>query len=692
MDCWLPDGVRADVAGLTLAGGMIYVGTSLPAESGRGPDPALIDPSLPVDHRRSDLPGESMPYWPSYSEITPAARAAYLRWLAGGRCDPSANIGYVFLYFYGLERRLLVDSRKSAVAVAERESLLAEIRRLLSIYSENRSFCGYAGDLLDAMTIMSSGLDVGVAPSPSGEWSPELSLETRAALARLSGAGAPVPADWALAWVTQLPDTYLRTPATRCMDLFEQVFATHYQDRYGDGVVVRPGTRVLSAAYKPASGGIAPLPIENERLREVGDQVGVISTLRQLVDLATTDLDAYSRYLGRCPGGADHSAAVALLPPSLPVPDNPAVHALWSWATDHLGDAPHAVTSMADLVEHWPDAPATGKLLKADLLVVAQLLDRRNIGIEPDTRFGGTPPASGKPLVLFERAGQQVHAPTPAYATALATVNLGMLVAAADGVVVEAELAVLRAALAPMDLTEDERRRLEALATLIAANPPTPAVLRRRLAVLPQADRSEAGRLLIAIAATDGTITADEVGSLERLFRDLGLDPSQIYSTLHTAATTESTRDDVVTVQTGAAPAARAAVTKPQPAAPAALTLDPVLLATKRAESARAAAQLAGIFAQDDDAQETTPVVAQAPAVSAVAGLDSDHSRLFHFLVGKGSWQRSEVEQLTADLGLLTDGALEVLNEAAYNCADSPLWEGADPLTIDHDIAKDMRE
>lgn len=38
-DRWLPDGVRAEVAGLTLAGGMIYVGTSLPADTGAGTEP-----------------------------------------------------------------------------------------------------------------------------------------------------------------------------------------------------------------------------------------------------------------------------------------------------------------------------------------------------------------------------------------------------------------------------------------------------------------------------------------------------------------------------------------------------------------------------------------------------------------------------------------------------------------------------
>ena len=50
-----------------------------------------------------------MTYWPSYSEISSAARTAYVDWLASGR-RPGAHIGYVFLFFYGIERRVLVDA------------------------------------------------------------------------------------------------------------------------------------------------------------------------------------------------------------------------------------------------------------------------------------------------------------------------------------------------------------------------------------------------------------------------------------------------------------------------------------------------------------------------------------------------------------------------------------------------------
>jgi hypothetical protein len=39
---------------------------------------------------------------------------------------------------------------------------------------------------------------------------------------------------------------------------------------------------------------------------------------------------------------------------------------------------------------------------------------------------------------------------------------------------------------------------------------------------------------------------------------------------------------------------------------------------------------------------------------------------------------------------LLTDGALEILNEAAFERVGGPLTEGTDPIIIDTEIAEDM--
>src|ERR1022692_944768 len=106
-DGWVPAGTAVEVAGLSLPGGMLYVGKKLRAPADGGSDPALIDPRLPIDRRTPDWSGSTVGYGPSYSRISAQARAAYLTSLADGRSRPGAPISWVFLFFYGLERRVI---------------------------------------------------------------------------------------------------------------------------------------------------------------------------------------------------------------------------------------------------------------------------------------------------------------------------------------------------------------------------------------------------------------------------------------------------------------------------------------------------------------------------------------------------------------------------------------------------------
>ena len=690
---WIPPGKDVVVAGTALRGGLLYVGSGLASVSGETVEPALIDPALPVNTRNPDWQGQSMGYWPSYGDISPRARGAYLSWLASGRSNPNAYIGYVFLYFYGLERRLVVDLANQAARAAEYPVLVDEVRRLLGIYGDNRSFRRYAEGLLDAATILDPTTRYDGPPPVTEDHGWELPVELCIALAQLAQAGRPIPTEWALAWYTHHPDTHLRTPATRCAAEFRELFAQRYRARYGHGMIVKPNKARLSISYYPASGGFrSNLTLGNADLSDVSRLTGPVSKLRELIDGVTDDLDAYSRFLGRNPGETSSPAAIALLPDGITVKPSPETEKLWSWAAQRIDDSGRGVTSAQELLSLWPTK--TGKFAKADAVSVAQLLERRGLGIEPDVRFGGNTPTPAAPIVLFRRAEKPVSSPSPGYGSALAMVNLGTLIANADGVVTEPERKVLKeVALAGLDLSEDEHRRLDAHAALVLTKPPTPAVLRRRLSELSDAKRTGVGRLLTTIAAADGEVSADEVRVLERLFTTLGLNPDDVYSTLHAAATTSppTTGDDLTSARIPGTPHAGRRI----PARPAdrrqagTLTLDPERLARTRAESAKVSADLAVIFA--DPAAEPQPHrPTPPPDVTPVAGLDAAHSRLFQLVAARGSWSRAEFEELTGTLGLLPDGAIDMLNDAAFDAADEPLCEGQDPIEINYDIVKDM--
>lgn len=112
------------------------------------------------------------------------------------------------------------------------------------------------------------------------------------------------------------------------------------------------------------------------------------------------------------------------------------------------------------------------------------------------------------------------------------------------------------------------------------------------------------------------------------------------------------------------------------------------------AETAAVSHLLIQIFDEDLQKQEPTahieapeesePEVSQeqfSPA-NAVAGLDPAHSKVVHALVGMEQLGWNEFQDLAALHGLLPEGALDTLNEAAFEASDEPLIEGEETLTV----------
>lgn len=141
-----PNGLK--IAGVAIKNGMFYAGCNR-ADMIRPEieEPSLVTPMCKVAF--SELGAERMPLYPSYENISDEQRGEYLRWLASDRTEAD-DIGYVFMYFYGIERRLLIDTAKPGeVTDEEKEAITDEIIRLVKCFKHrSRSFYNYATLLL----------------------------------------------------------------------------------------------------------------------------------------------------------------------------------------------------------------------------------------------------------------------------------------------------------------------------------------------------------------------------------------------------------------------------------------------------------------------------------------------------------------------------------------------------------------
>ena len=671
---WIPAGETVEVGGVSISGGLVYVGTSLPTPTG-GNDPCLVDPSKSVASH-GDYTERQMDYWPSYSEISPSARRAYLNWLAGGRQDPEADVGYVFIFFYGLERRAILDASKDEAAKGDWSMIAAELRRLLDIYgAKSGSFQSYAGSLLDWVSLAEHPEKAYLKPIPSFPKTYELPLYIRVALGQAAVDGVPVPAQLALAWAKLDPTSYLRTPATRCAEEFDKLFVSKYHETFGEGLVLPRNKTKIKLVHRPASAGFrgyTDLSLSFGNTPDVTVLTGPINKLRQVVEAATKELEPFSRYVGRNPDSRHALEGLLQLPATLwPEGAQKALHALKA----RMGEGMIAM-SFQELLGSL-DAKTT--LTRDRTLALARALESLNIGIEPDVLGGAKLPKADEKVVLFSvPPGEVTSRSTPAYQAAVLTLDLASAVAAADGEFSVQEMGHLRAQVQSWaHLTPNHVRRLLAHLRLLMTTPASLTTLRKKLEPLDAGAKETIATFMATVAQSDGNVSPTEVKMLEKVYKALGVEPKKVFSDVHAVAA-------------GAKPTA-AATAKVEETG---FKLDPARIAALQKDTEAVSALLSGIFKEESPPE---PVFAEAepegdvePTPSGLLGLDEAHSALARLLLSRPEWTKDELSDAAADLDLMIDGAIETLNDAAFDLHDVPFTEGEDVVTVNPELLEKL--
>ncbi|MGY8681259.1 TerB N-terminal domain-containing protein [Bradyrhizobium sp. UFLA05-153] len=668
-------GERAIFGKAELPGSMFYYGAWVAGQDGETRQYA-INPALPAYARQAEIDGQSVPYWPSYEHISPAARCAFLDWMRTGRRNPNYGIGYVFLFFYGLEHRVFVDKGADAPA------LIQEVERLLSIYGSNNSFQNYATKFLNVARV-SQGQRLTLQPlSPERSAGSEMDLATRLYLGERLSSAPGLSAEDALRWVLAMPDTYLKTPAVRCFEEFVTLWKLRFGKRFPNGLVVNSKGNI-SLRYRAASGGFdVEIRGEHQRRTDPSLLVRELEVLRALVDDCTAELDGFSRLVGRKPEARHSMAAAALLPADLlREPEISVVEDFGRQVDTLVGSQGRGSTTTQVLLNMVGiEIPEGGKIPGPALDTLSTALDVVGIAIEPDRRYGsGAPRADDQVFVFRAVDGGPVDPGRAQFRAMRAQIEVAVLAAAADGDASYEELQRTIARIrAESDLSGVEQARLIAFAVITFNNPPKRDRVMRKLAEASESEREAIAEAAVAVIGGNQNIDAGEVKFLERLHKTLGLPAERIYAGLHRAAAeadepvalTEEARAAGIPIPKGAPPAAPPT---------AGIRFDAVRLQKTRKETEAVSALLTDIFTED--ALPAGPA-SPAPTEMSLEGLDGPHGELVELLELRGSMSRADFELHAKDVRLLPDGAIERINDWSFDRFDEPLIEEGDEIVI----------
>lgn len=678
---WVPRGEVVSIRGREI-GGMVYVGTPpLMSTYGYGEKcRAYIDPSLPVAREGNDKDGNGMPYWPGYSSIPPECRATYLDWLSAGAKDGSYNPGYMFLYFYGLERRFFVDEP----AIEEKRDLLIEVRRLAQLFSDNRSTQRYLGEFIEFAVASTTAVDTIEPIFDNPGW--DVPFSVKLAIGARIEKGENLNADWILSWFLCHPEKNLRTSGRRCLDEFKALFRLRFDERFPQGLKINKPRKSLQVSYQAASrefNGTVNPSLNGKPVPDISGLRKPIEIAQEIADEVMADLEKFSRYLGRNPDGRGSVEAHALLPAELrKMFPSEELEQIKSWAAGVVERG--GLVAVSDVV-HRLEGERPEKLGKRQLTGAADALARVGFGLAPDPRFALRSPKIDEPMVLFDLDApvEQLEDVSSTYKAALMELALASFVAHADGVISDLERATLDGqARSVVGLTHHEQRRLSANLTWFLAVPPDMTLLRRKLKESGADQQSAIRTALVAAAHADGIVKPEEVAEIEKVYRALGLDPNLVYSDLHAGEVPDAplrVRD--------ARPGAPGEAIPTEPAAPG-QKLDAARIASIRQDTDRVSAVLADIFAADTEEDEGEDGAAPSPLV----GLDEKHTTLIREVITRPHWTEEEFAELAGRHGLMVAGALETVNEWSFGVHDEALLDEYEGYDVSPDIAEALAD
>jgi hypothetical protein len=693
---WVGPGEGVTIAGHEIPGGLLYLTERAADSRGKWDDPSLINRRLPVDDRAGE-PFDEIGYWPSYSNLTPGNRARYLRWLSGGRIESGVDQGLLFIFFYGLERRVLDELLAGGAWCDELSTIAEEVRRLNGTYTYSNgysSFQGYSDSFLTYLSCCESKLHGSMIRFPqraTRHW--DVPLDVKVALGQLSSSGKPIAPPWAFHWAYNCPGISLRTPARRCKEEFKSLFLRLYSERYGDGMVISPNKTSLVVEYRPASRAVSHRSSRLDfELPDVTVLKRPVARLRELVEGCTSQLDDYSRALGRKSAASLGELLAALLPQPL-LEDESAedTSVTRDWLAGLLEPDKPVSVSVGDLLEKLPGGEIA-QLTRKHWELIAMLLEKLGCGIEPDVRLGGQHPPLDGVVWLFRQDWEPVREASRRFRTASALLPFAVMVSSSDGVAAE-ELDLISGQLS--QLAEWEQARLKARLNLLLGHPPQLHSLRAAVSGIESGQKRSIAQFLLLLAAADGRITPEEVQALERIYGMLDLDPDSLHSDIHALMTMQpSEAGKAPTTVMPARLSEPGYDLPPKPADEGVLVLNADAIERKRQESESVFAFLDAVLGDEEPPESAESEETEEPEEKRDfdLSLDEAHTKLMEGLLASSEMPAEKWSKLCDEVGLLPNAAIGAINEAVLELIDEMLIVSSDPVAVDATVAAIVRK
>lgn len=705
---WMPSSSGATVAGFEI-GGMVYVGTtpmlrkpSSESVAYLGTPPMLrklgseslayIDPSLPVADVRVTRYAKKFAIDAGYGGLNPGNRASYLHWLENARYNKACNECYVQLYFFGLERRYFFDNSSED----ERREILEEVKLLRTIHSGKRKLAQKLDEFIVAAT--ASAIDpFKIEPDFELNECGEMPLKMKIALGARIDSGERLSADWVLSWYLASGEAAIPMDALKRLTVFRTMFSIFFYAEFPAGLEIESGSGKFAGTYRATSGEFE-MPIEiriaGKPVSDISEVVEPVSVAQEILDGFVFDLVSHMPEMvafgGEWFGFPEHSLKRLRDSAQKRFEKLERVRA-WASKIDSGG----GVVALADLLEQLNGArPRSGGRKRVEK--AAEEMQAAGYGFAPDPSRDRRVPALNENVAIFKMIqndddfldgddilhdDEMLGKSSGAYFINLCQMSLMAFIANADGNVSDVERRLLEKWVGSVEgLLDQEWLWLGANLKCFFAAQPKMRMIRPYLLMFQGESQMAARKFMVSTALAGGGARPGQVASMEKIYQELGIDSTLAYSDLNEGM-------EGLPRSTSASVWEHFGKNGSEAGESSAAALDIGKIEAIRSDTDRVSAALGRIFHAEvvpEDASDRT-------APSTLPGLDEEHVALVRDLVARKRWTEKDFGLLCERRGLLASGALETVNEWAFEIHGEALLEEGDGFEVSSGIAETVK-
>lgn len=659
---WIDEGENIEVDGIQLKRGNFYLGEKflLPEDhrSYWNTDTpflfaSVLNTELPVSSLETPLATFS-----SYTDMLPYWRWQYLQWLSGDVSVENVSLDILFLYLHGLEIKMFIDKNTTD---NQRRIILKNVIKLRTPVIERAGISDYA-----IKSFFNEFIDCAITkyfPSIPLEYVSEAELYDYRTyksyiLEQAIGDKRAISCDFAYNLALNTLDFGKIIPPKYSNHLKSR-FDHHFKAQHPRGLRISRSEGVSRHSYSIMSRNITNKAFEPEH-RYISSEVyeskfntWVISNaIREPYWAIEREFSSYNKFIADNDGNETLSAIFAL-PNYIDIYADEKVTALKAYLETNFDNKEYFVLEVDELLQQWEYSRKEEKTLpKKHVDAIIGAFQILGYGIAPDYNIDKKRFDFNGQVVLYRNSELAKVGMNNAYARMEVFVKMATQIIYSNNKTIEDRNFIFKYINTRIDSEINQKQLMAYSEWLLLNKQRFDTKLKDIIPLLfNESRRTDTCDALVGLCCIGGNVNTKRVEVVKKILPLFGIDNSDIHSRIHRIFTGEI--DNFVTIERHSN-ATEFTIPKKDDIKPK-FYIDTNKLSEIEQETQESKKILSEIFDNDE-----------VPSITEVVETHNVDIEILNILLTKESWNRSDVEDICKERGLMIGSLLEKLNDYAY--------------------------